>query len=125
MVRHRNLDPALVGEWMRDLAQNPPDESELELNPMNPREDPATALNVEPSGLPAWWPDNHPDLEQRTLTTSQRLTWFLNFLAGVLSPEQETLKSAEPSSRRQMIAQSLLRMSAELNSGELPIPDLS
>lgn len=126
MVPVPNLSPQDVAEWLADLASHPVDPDEVrqmpEWNPADTRQDPERALMLEPSGMPLWWPHRNPDT-RAPLPAAARRAWCFRYLAGAWSPEQATLRSAAPKSRRLMIARSLLLTLSELNSGELPTPD--
>lgn len=111
-------------EWVAQLLENPLEEWEANgaLNPGDPHQNPDVALNLQPPGVPVWWPRKHPQ-SLEPLSPDQRKAWFLDWLGAELSQADSTRLSADPSYRRQMIAQSLLLTNAEQRSSEIPIPD--
>lgn len=124
MTAQANLDSTTLATWLRDLAQNPVDPDSLDVPQENPHADPETALALDSLGIPVWWPMRHPDYRNGAkLPMAERRTWCLAYLAGQLSPMQTTLRSADARSRRQMLAESLLRTHMALEPAELPTPD--
>lgn len=110
--------------WVADLVKHPLEEWEANgaLDPGDPLQNPEVAFHLNPDGVPVWWPQKDPrNLEP--LKLAQRKAWFLDWLGGELSQADSIRLSAEPSYRRQMIAQSLLLTNAEQRSSEIPIPD--
>lgn len=123
-----SLSPQVVGEWLKDLAAHPVDPSELErssaFDPTNPRMNPEAAVNLSENGVPEWWPARHPDYQDgEKLTPDQRAKWFQGFLAGQLKPLSVLLHRMPPNERRLRLAESLLLILSDFESGELPIPD--
>ena len=115
------LEPQTLGEWMRDLAAHPLDDEEVEaMEEPTDRMDSAVALNLDPTGLPIWWPSSHVEYRAGTkVTPSQRLSWFLTVFAGELSTLVPTLRASAPSARRRLLARSLLRMRSTVSSAEM------
>jgi hypothetical protein len=117
---------ALLSQWLQDCVRNPLEESELGgvRNPNDRHQDPLLALELEPDGVPAWWP--HQDLEtNQRLSRSERRRWFLDWLADELRPRLETLRNGGTSLRRQTIAQSLLLSQTLFRSTGFPTRDSS
>lgn len=125
MTPTKSLSPLLVSKWARDLAENPLEEKELEElgDPSNPQSDPELALTLEPDGTPVWWPSRHPESREK-LPKAKRRKWFLDWLAGELSPVKESLRAADARSRRRTIARSLHRIQSDSRLYDLPTPDL-
>lgn len=111
-----------VEKVLQDLERNPPDELELRslLDPRESRGDPELALALE-NGVPRWWPRRNPN-NGRLLSAEQRRRWFLEALAGELSPDRPILLSGSERSRRRIVARSLLRMQLDWNPAEIPTP---
>lgn len=117
-------NPAQLEKWLEELVKDPLQEWEANgaLDPGDPHQNPDVALRLNQQGVPVWWPLVHPQ-SLAPLLPAQRKVWFLDWLGGELSQADSTRLSAEPSYRRQMIAQSLLLTNAEQRSSEIPIPD--
>lgn len=117
-------NPLPLESWLAEIVRHPlePEEANGALDPGDPHQNPDVALRLEPSGVPTWWPNRHPESGEE-LSPERRQRWFLDWLAGELSPAQEILQSGELNLRRQMIAQSLLLTHAESRTSEIPILD--
>lgn len=116
--------PLPLAAWLAEIVRHPlePEEANGALNPADPHQNPEFALRLEPSGVPVWWPSRHPE-SGVSLSPERRKRWFLDWLAGELSPSQALLQNADVSTRRQTIAQSLLLTHAESRLSEIPILD--
>ena len=113
---------AQVSAWVKELQQKPLELDEVpNPHPEYPQPVSENALDLEPSGVPVWWPLKDPDLVR--LSADQRRRSFLNWLAGSLSLRPLTALSADVNFRRQTIAQSLYLTRSEFNPHEFPIRD--
>lgn len=124
MTPHKPVSPRQLRQVLKSLHQSPLEESEIAeiSDPTNPDEDPSLALAIETNGIPMWWPRKHPETLEK-LKAPDRSRWFLEYLAGELSPEKETLRSGDERSKRLTTARSLLRIQSRWNPAEIPIPD--
>lgn len=123
MSPHEVVNPQQLQAWLRELARNPLEGPDLEeiRTPSDPEEDPERALDLQPNGVPTWWPRKNPATLE-PLSEAKRTEWFLSFLAGELQPAREILLSDGLRSRRQTIARCLLRTLSGWNSAEIPTP---
>jgi hypothetical protein len=125
MPPNSNLSRATALMWLREMAENPMSDEEieeLERNNQNEKGNPFIAVSLEPDGTPSWWPWTHPNLDQR-LTWARRRRWASDMLAGEWNPAKRMLFSADRQARRQLIARFLLQMLPRMSDGDLPAPD--
>lgn len=113
---------SLVLEVLKALARDPLEESEVaEL--YNPaylwNVFPEEALNLDPDGLPMWWPKRHPET-LRPLSKARRLRWCVEVLAGGPGLWREQLVNGDERSRKRIVARSLLHLYPEWTSGPIP-----
>src|SRR5687767_5604872 len=117
------VHPLRLQRWMKAIVENPltVEDAGEAYDPSDPHQNPERAFDLEPSGVPTWYPRDDPQTGRR-LSEEHREQSFLEWLGYELNLEQETLRNASEKSRRQMIARSLLHTHSELPLPEIPIP---
>lgn len=123
MSPHANMTPEQIHQLLLDYAAHPASEETLRLlpayDPSDPHQNPDFATQLEPSGVPVWWPRKDPETLE-PVTSAERLDWCLTYLAGAWTPMRDELESDSPNERRLAVAQSLLLTQSELATGEVP-----
>jgi hypothetical protein len=122
-----NLSAHVLGRWMFQFSRDPLTQEDLARSP-DPRVcDGFTAdraLDLGSDGVPRWWPTRNPDTLE-WLTSHDRRKWFVRFFADQLAPLDERLLTCDAPTRRHIIAVQLFYLFAELDSANLPPPELS
>jgi hypothetical protein len=124
METNPDLSQEHLAQWLEEFRKSPllPLDTRGARDLSDPEQDPEVALQLDPSGVPVWWPHQHP-ATNAPLSEDQRKSWFLWWLGGELSPLRTQLRNGERRSVRQMIARCLLLTHSDYVPQELPIPD--
>lgn len=112
-----------VDGWVREIAANPLDESDLDKNSVDWCRrhefyyDPEIALAMEADGVPIWWPRRDP-VSAKKWSAKRRRKGFLGWLGGQLYSIPTANLVQDARLRRQAIARALVFTHMELESGE-------